>query len=106
MTNTVLVCSRLPHTLLIDHPTNGQRVEIKGLNSTQLIVPYVSTNVDAEFYNAWKASMGSDFAPLKSGALFVAKSEADAQAFTREIATEKTGFEKASPESKDGVEAA
>lgn len=106
MAKNILVCSRLPHSLLIDHPTSGQRVEIKGLNSTQLIVPYVSTSVDEDFYSAWKSSMGTDFAPLKSGALFVAKSEADALAFTREIAAEKTGFEKANPESKDGVEAA
>ena len=98
MSKSILVGSRLPHGLLLDHPTNAARYEVKGLNSTGIIVPYVTTEIPEDFWNDWVVSVGNKFEPLASGSIFVAKSEADALAFSKEVESINTGFERVDPE--------
>ena len=108
MSKTILVGSRLPHGLLLDHPTNKARFEVKGLNSTEIAVPYITTEIPEDFWNDWKLSVGDKFEPLASGSIFVAKSAADALAFSKEVESIKTGFEKVNPTDldKSGLEKA
>ena len=108
MSKTILIGSRLPYGLLLDHPTNNTRFEVKGLNSTPIVVSYVTTEIPEAFYAEWKASVGDKFAPLVSGAIFVATNAADALAISKEVEKEKTGFEKVSQGelAKSGVEKA
>lgn len=91
---TVTVGCKLPHGIIIEHPAApDNKVLLKGLNRVAIIgADYATTEVDGEFWEAWKAK-NADFAPLKSGAIFEAKSAADAVAVARELADEKTGFE-------------
>jgi hypothetical protein len=93
----VVIGCRLPHGIILHSPVdNTKTVAIKGLNSSELIVPYVLTPVDANFWTVWEMA-NKDFAPLKSKALFVAKNKADADAMGDEFKKERTGLETINP---------
>lgn len=93
----VLVGCRLPHGLIIEHPTDpNKKVELQGLNKTRIIgATHCTTEVDGEFWAAWK--MFHDKHPaLKSGAIFEAKDARSVEAKAKELEKEKTGFEQMS----------
>jgi len=96
---TVLVGCRLPNGLVLQHPQDPKvSVVLSGTSETSeggLYLPprpYSITEVDAEFWNAWKAAYVG-YPPLKTRAVFEAKSESEASAKAKELKKEKTGFE-------------
>lgn len=89
----ILIGCRLPNGLTITHPVTKDKVTIAGLHSSKIIgATHVTTEVDADFWETWKTAY-SDYAPLKVGAIFVARSETEAQGKAKELRKEKTGFE-------------
>ncbi len=100
MAKIVIGC-RLPHGLTLTHPNKEVKasVTLKGINSARpLIVPYVTTEVDVELWEAWKKAY-SDYTPLKKGSIFEARSNQEAKVKAAEYENEKTGFEPVHPES-------
>ena len=95
MSKQIIIGCRLPHGIILRHPKDpAAEVELGGVNKSAIIgADHYTTPVDAEFWEAWKAAHG-EFAPLKSGAIFEAKTESEAKAVAKELADEKTGFEK------------
>lgn len=104
MAKTIIIGCKLPHGLILEHPTNpAHKVTLNGANKASIIgAGYATTEVDEEFWAAWKTAAGADFAPLQSGAIFEAKNQNDMFAVAREKANEKTGFEPL-PQNGDGV---
>ena len=102
---TVLIGCRLPSGIILQHPTNSnQRVKLSGTYETKmesgLFIPpraYSTTQVDAEFWATWKAAYAG-FPPLKTRAIFEAKTDQEAGAKVKDTA--RTGFE---PMSKNAV---
>lgn len=97
----VVIGCRLPNGLIIRHPNPQFNAEVKlnGLHSSKLIArdgspaaSYVTTEVDQELWDAWKIAY-RDFAALKNGSIFEAKSLTDAAAQGKERSKEKFGFE-------------
>ena len=95
----VIIGCRLPHGLVLSHPLEpGVKVTIAGMNSSKIIgATHVTTEIDADLWDAWKI-IHKDFKPFVSGAIFEAKSEADATAKAKELKKEKTGFERLAPD--------
>ncbi len=97
---TVLVGCRLPNGLVLHHPQNKNvTVKLSGVfdQKTESGLyypprPYSTTEVDAEFWAAWKAAY-TGYPPLKTRAVFEARNEQEAGAKAREVQKEKTGFE-------------
>jgi hypothetical protein len=106
MASKVVIGCRLPNGIILEHPENpAKKVLLNGLNKVTIIgAPYAHNDVDSDFWDAW-LEVNKDFAPLKNGAIFVAKSSEHAAAKGREVAKEKTGFE-AMPQVSDGVKPA
>lgn len=102
MANITIGC-RLPNGIILELPS-GAKVTLKGQNSAQARSPIILlseedcgfTEVDASFWEAWKAHVGPDFAPLASLAIFEAKSQRDAESLHKEVKKQKTGHEPAS----------
>lgn len=103
---TILIGSKLPISLILKHPLQASKtVEIRGLNSAPrgtngqpIAVPYITTEVDAQFWAEWKIANEHPerpFRPLASGAIFEAKTEEAAKKIYREREEEKTGLEPA-----------
>jgi hypothetical protein len=93
MASQVLIGCRLPHGLKLTHPLTKESVTVAGMHSSKIIgSTYVTTLVDADFWADWKKSY-SDYQPLKTGAIFEARSEQEAKGKGGELAKEKTGFE-------------
>lgn len=103
---TVVVGCKLPNGIILDHPLDpSKKVELAGLNKARVIgADHATTEVDGEFWEAW-SMVHKDFAPVKSGAIFVARTVEDAAAKAKELAKEKTGFE-AMPQEAQGVKPA
>lgn len=98
----IVIGCKLPHGLILDHPLDpSKKVELNGLNRARIIgATYATTEVDADFWNEWK-TVHKDFPAVQSGAIFEAKSQADAVAVAKELEGEKTGFE---PMAQDGTD--
>ena len=107
MAKTIIIGCRLPHGIVLENPKDARiKVELKGLNSVQIIgAGYYANTVDADFWAAWK-EFHKEFAPLKSGAIFEASTESEAAAKAKELKDEKTGFEALSQDGSDGVKVA
>lgn len=93
---TVLIGCRLPHGLTIKHPNSdrkGATAKINGMNQSVIKgATYTTTSVDAELWAAWKAAY-PDYTPLRTGAIFEARTEDEAKFKGKELAKEKTGLE-------------
>lgn len=112
---TVTIGSRLPTGLILRHPMDSDvKVTIKGTNSAgkgvggvPIIIPYATTEVDADFWESWilvHGQKGKEFKALQSGAIFQAKDEASAGSLYREIENRKTGLEGVSQiDKKSGI---
>jgi len=101
MSKTVMsIGCRLPTGLVIEIE-GANRVTLEGQRQTQkgskLILlsedDYGVTQVDTDFWEAWKKHVGPNYAPLKSGAIFEAVDEKSARSVARELAKKKTGHE-------------
>lgn len=105
--STITIGSKLPNAIILNHPMNPtEKVTIKGLNSAPLgtnkqpiLIPYATTEVDREFWEAWKLGHvtkgANSFKPFASGAIFECGSEPE-KAY-RERDKEKTGLEPLNP---------
>jgi hypothetical protein len=112
MAGKTLVGSKLPYSIILVNPVKlEQKVTIRGLNAAPrgangslMVVPYMTTEVDSDFWTAWYTVHNHDrkpFEPLKSGALFVAKTNEDLKAIGRENEGRKTGLEAMPRKTKD-----
>lgn len=92
----VLVGCRLPNGLILKVKEGEKEtiVTVKGLNKTAILgAPYVTTEVDAEFWEAWK-KLYPTYGPLKNGAIFEARTVDQAEyKGKKEFAKEPTGLE-------------
>lgn len=97
---TITIGCRLPHGLTIHHPSDRKiTATIAGMNASKVIgSTHMTTQVDADLWAAWRKAY-TDYAPLKNGAIFEARGEAEAKDKAKELRKEKTGFEPISPES-------
>lgn len=104
MGQTVTIGCRLPSGLVIE--VNDIQVTLAGQRQSQERSPiillseddYGLTDVDADYWEAFKKRVGQDFAPIKSGAVFEAKNHGDAKGKAKELKKEKTGHEPLSQE--------
>lgn len=104
MAKIVIGC-KLPHGLTITHPASKTKVTIAGMNASKVTgSTYMTTEVDADLWAAWKA-VYPDYAPLKNGSIFEARSGTEAKEKAADLAKEKTGFEPM-PKEAAGVKAA
>jgi len=101
----VVIGCRIPNGLILAHPKTRARVTLEGPklvmanpNPRKLSANFAITEVDAEFWAAWKAAYAKS-PILTSQAIFEAKSESEANAKARELQKEKTGFEQMPQES-------
>lgn len=108
MSKTIVIGCRIPTGIVLDLiNASGHKVEVclNGQNSAQEGSPiillserdYGVTDVDAEFWEAWKAKYAG-FPPLENKAIFEAKDERDAKAIHKEVKGIKTGLEPAPQE--------
>lgn len=94
MAGKIVVGCKLPNGIILENPLSpDQKVELAGLNRVTIIgATYATTLVDADFWAAW-SSAHKEFGPILSGAIFIAKSDADLAAMAREQVERKTGLE-------------
>ena len=106
MAKNIIIGCRLPHGIVLENPKDPRiKVELKGLNSLLVIgSTFYANNVDADFWAEWK-NFHKEFPALKSGAIFEAQTEVDANAKAKELKEEKTGFEALPQTGADGVKA-
>lgn len=102
MAKTILVGCKLPHGIVLEHPLDPRMtVTLAGKNKSKLVdAPYAITEVDGDFWAQWSA-VNKEFPPMVSGAIFVAKNEADVVAVAAENAGRLTGFEPMKTDGKD-----
>jgi hypothetical protein len=112
MATTVTIGCRLPSGLILELAGKSP-VVLAGQRQAQERSPIILlseedvgyTEVDADFWEAFKKLHPSDgeqaFAPLKSGAIFEAKTRNEARAKAKDLQKEKTGHEPLSQETKD-----
>lgn len=106
MATKITVFCRLPHGLVLEHPTNPlvPPVKINGINTLLYgdgLIPVgqaAETEIDAEFWDVWSLAY-QGFAPLVSGDLYAEKKAENGRAIAREIEKKPTGFEPASQDS-------
>lgn len=104
---TVLVGCRLPNGMILHHPADRKKtVKLNGVFQplgNGLWAPpttYATTEVDADFWAAWKAAYAGNN-PLKNRAVFEAKTEQDAAAKAKD--SDRTGFEQTRRDAVPGV---
>lgn len=105
--STVTIGCRLPSGLILE--VGDVSVELNGQRQMQENSPiviltadmYGTTEVDESFWNAFKDRVGAEFTPLKSGAIFEAKSEKEAKAKAKDLKESPTGHEALPQKSKD-----
>ena len=106
----VLICSKLPTSLVLNHPLDpSTKVTVRGLNAATrgtngqpIVVPYITTEIDVDFWQAWNSAHGLEsrkpFPAIKSGAIWEAKTPEDAKSVAREKEKQTTGLQ---PMSRD-----
>jgi hypothetical protein len=99
---SVVIGCKLPHGIVLEHPMDPKvTVAINGKNKAVIIgAEYATTTVDGDFWEQWSA-VNKEFPAVRSGAIFVAKSVADAAAIADEFKERKTGFEAMRTDGKD-----
>lgn len=107
----VIIGCRLPSGLVIE--VGKHKVTLEGQRQAQARSPvillsnddYGVTEVDDSFWDAWKKQVGPEFAPLKSGAIFEAKTQKEAGAKAKDLKEAPTGHEPIKQDA-DGVKSA
>ena len=103
MPGKITIGCRLPNGLTLAHPNPDVKVKVTlaGLHTDRpgkiIGAPYVTTEIDADFWETWKTAY-KDYAPLKNGAIFEARTEQEAKAKSREFEKTKTGLEALNPD--------
>ena len=103
MANITIGC-RLPSGIILDLEKDGKvvsSVELAGQRQAQerssIIIlseaDYGLTEVDADFWAAWKKQVGPEFGPLKNNSIFEAKNKTEAKAKAKDTKDQKTGLE-------------
>lgn len=94
MANKVIVCCKLPYSLILEHPVDKKKtITINGKNKALIIgAEYAMTEVDNDFWDAWLQT-NKNYSVLTSGAIFVAKDNKDAASIGKEYKERKSGFE-------------
>lgn len=102
MANITIGC-RLPSGIVLDVEKDGKvvSVELAGQRQAQqrspviILTPddYGLTEVDADFWDAWKKQVGPEFGPLKNNSIFEAKNKTEAKAKAKDAKEQKTGLE-------------
>jgi hypothetical protein len=102
MAKIIVIGCSLPHGIILQHPMDANKViTLKGKNKATIIgATYATTDVDGDFWADWYA-VNKEFPAVVSGAIFVAKSAAAAQAIAEEFKDRKTGFEPMRTDGKD-----
>lgn len=102
MAKTVSVGCKLPNGIILHHPLKPEiSVTLNGRNAAPIIgSDHGKTDVDAEFWDAW-ISANATFAPLTSGAIFVAKNAESLAAVAAEYKERTTGLEPMRTDGKD-----
>lgn len=105
MKGTVLIGSKLPVSVILNHPMNAAtKVTIRGINAAArgtngqpILVPFITTEVDEDFWTAWNAAHGEKaqnvFPAIRSGAIFVAKTPDAIKGIARDKEALVTGLE-------------
>jgi len=99
---TVIVGCKLPNGLILQ--VGDKRVCLRGsaipkqpnaknADSREFLYADSISLVDRVFWEAWVAQVGTDFRPLKSGAIYASNSKTDATSKAKETERLKTGFE-------------
>ena len=99
---TVTVGCKLPHGIVLEHPTNPTvKVALKGKHAATIIgAEHSNTEVDVEFWQDWSKA-NANFPAFKSGAIFVGKSSVDVDAMAKDLKGLNTGFEAMRTDGKD-----
>lgn len=94
MANKIIVIGcRLPNGLTLTHPITKEKVTLAGKFASMIVgATHMTTEVDQEFWDTWKAAY-ADYTPLKSGAIFEARTVTEAKEKAKDLVSEKTGFE-------------
>lgn len=92
---TVLIGCRIPNGLILHHPLKPDvKVTLAGLSSSKLVgATYVTTEVDAEFWETWLLVHKGKFQPFDNGSIFEASSQDAAVRIAKDLTKQKTGFE-------------
>lgn len=93
--STVAIGCKLPHGLTFKGQ-KGQNITLNGMNTTSIIGGHGITHVDENEAAIFFATH-SEYAPVKSKAIFYNKTVDDLNAQARELVDEKTGFEGLNP---------
>lgn len=90
----VVVGCKLPNGIILQNPLDENHTfELNGLNKISIIgAEHGITEVDGALWEAWE-KVNKEFAPLKSGAIFVAATRNDLEAVAKETKGRKTGLE-------------
>lgn len=103
MSQKVTIGCRLANGIILSHPKDHKnRVQLNGLRDSKIIgATHCTTQVDVDFWNAWKAAAKADHEALgkilESGSVFEAKDLSEASKIDRELEKVKTGFEQLNP---------
>lgn len=97
--SVVMVGCKLPNGIILSHPKHPKfTVTLAGVHSSKIIgATYAITEVDAEFWKAWKAA-NAEFTPFKTNAIFEGSTRQDVADMAGELEKEKTGLEPLSRE--------
>lgn len=91
MADKVIVGCKLPNGIVLE--VGDKKKVVNGLNAAVIIgSDHVTTEVDADFFNAWLEDH-KDFPAIKSGALFVARTIDAIKEKAKDLKKKKTGFE-------------
>ncbi len=109
----IMIGCKLPSGLVLDYPNKPNkeghlvdsdrkdRVSLRGVKHSKIVgSPYGLTQVDAEFWAAWKKA-NPKFPALLNGTIFEAANAEEAEVVAKDYAKEKTGFERMQTDGKD-----
>lgn len=92
----MIIGCKLPNGIVLE--VGEKSVELNGLNKSMIVgATHATTEVEDSFWQAWKKTHAG-FSAFKSGSIFEAKSEKDAEVAVKD--TSKTGLEPLAQENK------
>lgn len=116
MAETVIVGCKLPQGLVLQ--VGDKRVRLRGSacyiqpnpkrkfqnpRPEDMVLADTVNLVDKDFWEKWKKQVGRDYAPIKSGAIYEAKTKADIAAMAVDLESVVSGFEKTDPDKAPGI---
>lgn len=97
MSNVIIAC-RLPNGIMAQ--VGATKIRLNGSNAENAVLGFGFTRVPEDFAEAWLKNDGEGArrTVTKRGGIFLANDMDDARAIAREMAGEKSGFERIDPE--------